>query len=40
LIEGQAAILIAVKPSTSSDEANRSHNQKTADIKLPSLFLD
>jgi hypothetical protein len=27
LIEGQVAILIAVK--------NRSHNQKTADIKLP-----
>jgi hypothetical protein len=32
--------VIAVKSSTSSDEANRSHNPKTTDTKLQSFFHD
>jgi len=31
---------IAVKPSTSSDESNRSHNPKSTDTKLPSFFIN
>jgi len=31
---------ITVKSSTSSDEANRSHNPKTTDLKLQSFFFD
>jgi hypothetical protein len=32
--------VIAVKPSTSSDEANRSRNSKTTELKLQGFFLD